>query len=238
MIDIELIKSEVKHVDWYLRLKEYFAKLNQSVGEDKDRKNELNEQLRDLFEELVAENAIALGAEQPRLDQYRQKIDTVVIHHTSQPAGIRLERLNVIHLLNIYMPYFQKPSKHEEFLKGAAITSNHLVGGKPVFYGYHWLLHMDGTATRLLDDDSIGWHAGNWNINCRSVGICVDNDYEVENPPDDVLRALAILIKVKYPLISASNLLGHCEANPKTICPGKSFISEWKPRLQQALDKA
>ena len=86
---------------------------------------------------------------------------------------------------------------------------------------------------RLLNDDEIGWHAGNWDTNCRSIAICLDNDYSKSEPTDLVLKSMTNLIKRKYPQIKARNIVGHCEINPKTECPGGSFLKEWKPKLIQ-----
>lgn len=49
----------------------------------------------------------------------RKTIDTVVIHHTSNPPGLRRKRLSAIELVHLYGPYFIEPrSKQDAYLKG------------------------------------------------------------------------------------------------------------------------
>jgi N-acetyl-anhydromuramyl-L-alanine amidase AmpD len=144
--------------------------------------------------------------------------------------------MNAVQLLNVYAPYFANPTdKREKSLQGQPIWSNHFKNNKQVFYLYHWLMRMDGTFERLLDDDQIGWHAGNWDINKRSIGICLDNDYENQDPTDEVLRKLAHHIKQNYPQIKPKNVIGHREARDGTICPGQNFLTIWKPKLLRYL---
>jgi len=100
----------------------------------------------------------------------------------------------------------------------------------------HWFVRHDGTAERLLNDNEIGWQAGNWNINCRSVAICFDGDYENTRPSDIELSAAANIIKDHYPQIARERILGHREVNQKTTCPSNLFLSDtthrgWKDDL-------
>ena len=141
--------------------------------------------------------------------------------------------MNATQLLNVYASYFADPKEYEKSLKGRPIWSNHQQNGRQVFYVYHWLMRMDGSFEQLLDDSQIGWHAGNWEINKRSVAVCLDNDYERQNPTNETLQTLAKHIKTHYP--SVKNIIGHGEANPKTICPGTNFLAGWKPLLLEYL---
>ena len=90
-------------------------------------------------------------------------------------------------------------------------------------------MRMDGSFERLLNETQIGWHAGNWKINKRSIAICLDNDYEGQDPSDEVLAKLAEHIRREYP--DVKNVIGHCEANQGTVCPGANFLSDWKLKL-------
>jgi hypothetical protein len=232
LINHELIEESAGYSDWYLRLKPYLDELSLVAKQNPDIKDRLVEELRSLFESLVESNKLSLGGSLPLLDENRQNIDTIVIHHTSQPPGLSLARLNVIQLLGIYVPYFQNPSlDKEKYLKGQPITSNHYFNNKLVFWGYHWLIRMDGRFERILPDTAIGWQAGNWQTNCRSVAICLDNDYQTKDPNLDTLTALKSLIKLHYPTIIKPNILGHQEVT-NTICPGGSF-NTWKSKITE-----
>jgi N-acetyl-anhydromuramyl-L-alanine amidase AmpD len=147
--------------------------------------------------------------------------------------------MNAVQLLNIYAPYYANPTIQEESkLKGKSIWSGHLLNKKPSFICYHWLMRMDGSFERLLKDEQIGWHAGNWDINKKSVAICLDNDYEERDPGDEVLQKLADFIKKTYPNIKPENIIGHKEARKDTICPGANFLDGWKAKLIGYVEQA
>lgn len=231
--DLSFINKAAPHQDWYLRIRPKAKRLSKQVENDPERKAQLKKAVRLEFERLLASDELFLGGKESSLDQERKPIDTIIIHHTSTDPGITLNRINATHLLNIYIPYFQNPTLEEEkWLKGSPITSNHLVDGKPVFYAYHWLVRMDGSIKRLLPDSALAWHAGNWDINCRSVAICLDNDYEDQDPSPETLDTLAKLIKENYPGIKLESIKGHGEVkkNGETICPGSNF-ENWKQEL-------
>lgn len=238
-IDLSFLRKVAPKQDWYLKIRPKVKKLVKTIEEDPSRKKQIKEQVLTEVETLLAEEKLFLGSKEPRLDQERQPIDTIIIHHTSSKPGITLKRLNAMHLINIYMPYFQNPTlKSERWFKGSPITSNHLINGKPVFYAYHWLVRMDGTTERLLPDSALTWHAGNWSVNCRSVAICLDNDYETTDPEDSIVVALANLIRRNYPSVKAVNIMGHRDVklNGETSCPGTNF-DEWKKKLIKLVEQ-
>ena len=215
----------IQRPDWYADYMQLAERAKKELG--KDKLDELNKRVRHFFEKALLENKVNLGVDGPDFDAERRPVDTVVIHHTSAQPGYRLSYLNAVHLLNIYSPVFAGP----EYL-GRPIWSGHFRDGGQTFWGYHWIARMDGTFERLLNDDQIGWHAGNWNINRRSIGICLDNDYENQNPDGDLLKKLAKHIRKNYP---RAKIIGHCESREGTICPGSNFLEKWKPMLLKYL---
>ena len=210
---------------------QFINKAERELGIDSPEYDSIKKDIRHFFEKALLENKIQLAADGPNMDVERQQIDTVVIHHTSHTPGYRLSYMNAVQLLNVYAAYFCKPSDDEKSLTGKPVWSNHLQEGQPVFYVYHWLLRMDGRAERLLADNHIGWHAGNWDVNTRSVGICLDNDYEFADPEPATLKMLAQFIKKHYPQITAKDIIGHHEAGNHTVCPGRNWLTGWKPQL-------
>jgi hypothetical protein len=218
---------------WYLDYVKLAQRAKQEWGEDSDQTRKLKKKVRHFFEQKLEAGQVAIATDGPDLDAQRQPIDTIVVHHTSHTPGYRLSYLNAVHLLNIYAPYFANPTlADEKSLKGRPIWSGHFSGNRQVFWGYHWLMRMDGSFERLLNDKQIGWHAGNWDVNTRSIGICIDNDYEAQDPTDEVLAKLAGHIKQHYP---GTKIIGHCEARAGTICPGAGFIGGWKLKLLKYL---
>ena len=223
----------IQHGDWYLRLSSDLERLMKQAKEGgKKTSEEIKEELYQFFENHLEKNDIALSKRGPNWDEERKPIDTIVIHHTKNPPGITWQRLSAMHLVTLYATYYASPYYEEEKnIKGQAIFSNHFRNNRQVFYSYHWLVRMDGSAEKLLNDNEIGWQAGSWEMNCRSIAICLDNDFESSSPSDLVLSSIAKLIKEKYPQVKLKNIIGHREVNPKTICPGNKFLSDWKLKL-------
>jgi len=227
----------IKDNNWYLKiLDEYKYLMALTEKNSKEIREEIKNEICDFFQEHLEKGDVALGKDGPNWDEQRKPIDTIVIHHTAHPPGITWQRLNATHLLRLYATYYANPYYEEDkYIKGQPIFSHHFRNGTQVFYAYHWLVRMDGTWEKLLNDNEIGWQAGNWDINCRSIAICLDNDLENSSPPDRVILSVAKLIKEKYPQVSLERIIGHREANPKTTCPGNKFLTEWKFKIIEAL---
>lgn len=189
-----------------------------------------------VFTELLEENAVALGQTGPNWDAERQPVDTVVVHHTGSQGRMDLGRLNALHLLNLYVPKYRNPGADVEIIGGTPVYSGHAdAGGRQVFYGYHWLVREDGSREHLLPDEAIGWHAGNWDINTRSVAVCFDGDYEQGGQPSgQALESAAELIASGYPQVESARVLGH-GAIVQTACPGGDF-DVWGAELRALIE--
>ncbi len=222
---------------WYLsvapELKALRAQIEAAPTEVRDR---CKAALYDFFEKRLLAGVIAFG-NQTDADAERKSIDTVVFHHTSNPPGLRPSRLSAIELIRLYVPYFATPTHPEDaHWNGLPIASGHERGGRQVFWPYHWIIRQDGTAERLLDDAEIGWHAGDWDMNCQSVGIVFDNDLEWIEPSAIALDGAADLIAEHYAKIPLRRILGHREVIAKTECPSRHFLpgasgAGWKQKL-------
>jgi hypothetical protein len=198
--------------------------------------DEFKANLYDFFESQLSRGEIALGRGSGDLDVDRKQIDTIVIHHTGNPPGLSPSRLSAIELVRLYAPYFTNPTvKEDKHLKGQPIYSGHVRNRKQVFWPYHWIVRSDGRSERLLRDEEIGWHAGDWDFNCRSVAIVLDNDYEYRRPSEAEIVAVAQIIIDHYKAVSSPRALGHREINAKTTCPSEFFLENsgrgWKSEL-------
>lgn len=185
--------------------------------------------------QLLREEAVALGQAGPDWDAERQAIDMVVVHHTSRRTPISLDDLNALHLLNLYVPKYRNPGAEASIIGGMPIYSGHADSeGRQVFYGYHWLVRQDGKRERLLPDETIGWHAGNWGVNTRSVAVCFEGDFTEASPSGQALDSAAALVAEQYPTVSSRRILGH-NAIVQTICPGNEF-SVWGAELSALVE--
>jgi hypothetical protein len=223
--------------DWYHELYPEFEELQrtwQSLPLAKQK--EVAESAYGFVEELLAGGEIVIGTSGKDWDAERMPVDAIVIHHTKVAPGISWERLDAMHLMRLYAKAYHAPSTEKD-ISGTPVYSNHFrPDGRQVFYAYHWLVREGGEVERLLGDEEIGWQAGNWDINRRSVAICLDMDIEKRHPPGSALRAIARIIREKYPHVPRARIIGHREANPKTTCPGSEFLSGWRSELLALLD--
>jgi hypothetical protein len=221
--DEQLWREAARHEDWYVRIRDEYQALYKRAGENSDEAESIKEAVRSFLEKLLVNGELSLGGPDPRLDVERQTIRQAVIHHSKRPPGYySLERLNAVHLLNLYLPHYAD---------GRPVSSNHYRDGKMVFYGYHWWVKADGSVTRLLPDEAIGWQAGNWAVNCSSVGICINDDLTNKEPSEAALEAVGSILRNEYGRLPALEVLGHREVNPKTACPDERFLAGWKGRL-------
>lgn len=229
----------IKKSDWYFIIVPEIETIRKQLEErgDKNESESVKEQIYGFFEKQLALDNIALGHTGKNQDAARMPIDTVVIHHTANPPGLTPARLSAMELARLYAPYYAAPTyEADSDFKGQPIYSGHFRNSKQIFWPYHWIIRQDGNAERLLLDNEIGWHAGNWDTNCRSVAIVFDNNYADSAPSAIELQAVADIIKTNYGDVPKKNIIGHCEVKPMTVCPSKIFLDHdgqtgWKHDL-------
>lgn len=221
--------------DWYHQLEYELTNYVFTMVHDDPQVKAWRHQVYSLAGEMLAHGEIPLANTGPNLDAERQPLDTVVLHHTEEDPHISLAKLNAIGLLRQYGFQYLENNVLGRAVRGEPIWSGHFRQKQMVFFAYHWLIRPDGTCERLLEDHALGWHAGNWAINTRSVGIALSGNYEHATPPAAQLMATAQLIRTHYPAIAPARILGHCEIRPELTCPGDHFLSEWKTTILQEI---
>ncbi len=211
--------------DWYLsvipELQSWSRHVDREACPLRERAKAL---LYDFFESQLQRGNIALGSGDGYFDTERRPVDTVVVHHTSNPPGMSPMRLSAIELVRLYAPYFIEPSEEDDRLRGSPVFSGHVRDGNQVFWPYHWIVRNNGRAERLLDDDEVGWHAGNWDVNCRSVAIVLDGDYEQNRPSEIELGSIANVVAEHYGSVPMNRIIGHREVTGRTTCPSEVFL--------------
>jgi len=234
--------STLDRPDWYLlvipELESFLVAIEHECTPIRDR---LKGALYDFFEGHLVAGDFRLGQAQGTFDGERRSVDTVVIHHTSNPPGMSPERLSAIELMRLYAPYFARPEIEDAKLRGMPVSSGHVRDGRQVFWPYHWMIRENGAAMRLLSDRETGWHAGNWEVNCRSVAIVLDGDFELSQPTEHILISVAELIATHYPSVSSERVFGHREITEKTTCPSTLFLDSstsrgWKAHLLELME--
>lgn len=201
-------------------------------------KKQARERLYEIFEDLLEHSAVALGGPHDGLynwDSEREAIDTIVVHHSNRSGSISLARLNAMELLRLYVPAYQSPSSDDApRIKDKPIYSGHIRMGHQNFFPYHWIIRQDGTSERLLQDHQIGWHAGNWDVNKRSIALCFDDNLSHKAPSEQMLVEARRILYEEYSWLNPreTNIHGHAEYFD-TECPGDQFTSgaSWKQQL-------
>lgn len=152
--------------------------------------------------------------------------DTAVIHHTSTNPDATYSYLNALGLLRLYYPLFKT--------KALPVASGHTYNGNPTFVGYHYLVREDGTVEQTLNTSYTGFHAGNYTVNCRSIGIAVVGDLTDTKPNQEVINAIRTLLSQH----NIKTILGHQDVkdprsnqNIATSCPGEHTWQKWKHLL-------
>lgn len=242
--------QEITRPDWYVDFHPRLQELREFLSNEGDNPEAraLWNEVEDFFELALSQGRVALASSGPNLDELREATDTLVIHHMKAESGMRLTRLNAKQMLNLYVPYFVAPTTEaRQWLRGQPLWSNHLrevmVNGvttlQPVFWAYHWLRRRDGEYVRLLRRHEMGWHAGNLAINRRSEAICLDGDFNLQDPEPELLQDLGSFIVSQYPQVATDRIFGHGEVsrNP-TTCPGVNFAGGWKVGLLESIRQA
>jgi len=243
--ELEQTRDLVRSPDWYME----YGKIQKvralglgalqaaKSGSITNARQRFKQQQTDIFEQLLAENAVRIGNpeidELENWDEERAPIDHIVIHHSHRAEGLSVAQLNAMHFLRLYLPRYQRGDLKMSNGQFQPIYSAHFdENGRQVFYGYHWKVEPDGEAKRLLADDALAWHAGDWEMNRRSVAIAIDDDLTNNTPTPQSLDAVADIISQHYRSInlSPSTILGH-KAISNTACPGNTFDEGWKNDL-------
>lgn len=224
-------ESRLRSPDWYNRLEDKLNQLFFPVVHDNPQLKAFRNQVYELVEELLESKAIPLAERGPDLDQARRPIDTIVVHHTEEAPDMKLGKLSAIGLVRQYARQYLSNNVLGRRVRGEPIWSGHFRNGAMVFFAYHWLIRPDGVIERLLEDAYIGWHAGNWDVNTRSVGIALSGNYENDTPPIAQIEAAAKVIRKHYFHVAVNDIAGHREITEGITCPGANFLEGWKERL-------
>jgi len=87
---------------------------------------------------------------------------------------------------------------------------------------YHWLIGTDGLIYAGRPENTIGWHASNWEINQRSLGVCFVGCFDWYTPSDLQYWAGVDLVSKKMIQYRIKEIYRHSDFALKS-CPGYSF---------------
>lgn len=170
---------------------------------------------------------------------------TIVIHHTEKQfvwdmknPDVGIWELSNLQKERLYRGRFERSKDPEPFIFGSGMPmqSGHfliLFGKKEeVFVAYHNLILTNGTFVKMLDDNAVGWHSGDWDKNQTSVAIALDGDFTEIAPNSKMFNMLAKRIAYFRSIFNIKEIVAHHEVRPQpTLCPGKWFTNDVKALL-------
>jgi N-acetyl-anhydromuramyl-L-alanine amidase AmpD len=85
----------------------------------------------------------------------------------------------------------------------------------------HYVIAKDGRICPCVNEGFAAWHAGNKQVNLRSIGIEIEGKTDELDMPPAQLQALAdliVFIRQRNPMIplDRAHILGHCEVPDPT----------------------
>lgn len=174
-------------------------------------------------------------------DAERQPFDLIVIHHSATSPDVTAESISESQKTRLYAPRY-KSGNNDPYVKGLPPHSGHVINdGEETFIGYHHLVYPDGMVTTELSPlvkingqwfvDMVGWHSGDWDVNCRSIGICLVGDFTDEKPPEKQLSLAATLIAHYKDYNPDLDVQPH-KAFSATECPGNTWPS-WRNKIMK-----
>lgn len=221
--------SLIGNPSWYLDLQDYLTtyiyEYEQAPQQNTKTAKAVREELTWMISELMDEGKLVFASEGPNLDSERQAADTLVVHHTSCPSSYPTSYIDALVLLRLYVPEYLKIGSSKY---GKPIWSGHFYNSRQTFVPYHYLVRASGEIEHILEDRYIGWQAGNWDINCRSIAIAFVDELEERRPSEKAIAAARTIIQ-RY---NFKRIIGHNEVK-KTRCPGDLFLGDngWKQDL-------
>ncbi len=136
-----------------------------------------------------------------------KNIDTVVIHHD---AVIRPTSYNT--------------------LKRLISEANTHIADNWGHISYHYSIDNVGDVYQCVNEKEICYHAGNYDVNIRSLAIKLDGNMETQQPTPAQIKSLQALLvyltsqRPDLPKIVAASVKGHRDVRlAPTACPGRNL---------------
>ena len=111
--------------------------------------------------------------------------------------------------------------KQNGHLRIKDIVKYHLTERNYPSVAYHYYIDSEGTIYHLVASNIVTYHTIGANLN--SLGICLNGNFNEEDPTELQKRSLKVLINWLKGQYNIQNVNLHRELNPETDCPGKNF---------------
>jgi N-acetylmuramoyl-L-alanine amidase len=101
--------------------------------------------------------------------------------------------------------------------------------------GYHFCINKDGSIFQTNKLATISYHSGNYNT--RSIGIALNGNFQLVNPPQVQQNAARWLINHlrQSSGLNIQRTVGHRELPVQTACPGNTYKA-WLPYVVSEME--
>lgn len=129
----------------------------------------------------------------------------IILHHSAVFANAKDDQF--IGINRTHKDRFNLPSKSTGF-----------------YVGYHYLINAAGKVTQCRADNEVGAHCKEGDMNFKSIGICLEGNFDVQKMTDKQVFALRDLLKrlSKKHGIAKERVYFHTNYAPYKTCPGKN----------------
>ncbi|MGL4760472.1 MAG: peptidoglycan recognition protein family protein [Sarcina sp.] len=101
--------------------------------------------------------------------------------------------------------------------------------------GYHYFVGKDGKIYKGREENIIGAHVKDNNIN--TLGICIEGNFEKYNPTEEQNESILKLLHYLYSKYEIQDLEGHRDLG-QTLCPGENLkVTEIKNNLNLLIEE-
>jgi len=137
-----------------------------------------------------------------------KNIDTLVVHHDAVAI----------------------PAAYDTMQRIQSEAAYHVkVGWKHL--AYHYMIDNVGDIYQCVPEKEIGYHAGNYTMNQKSIAVCLHGNFETQNPTAAQKKALREFCEMMFtkrpdlPKLLRTGLKMHKEVRIQpTSCPGRNLI--------------
>jgi hypothetical protein len=165
-----------------------------------------------------------------------EKAKVAVARGEQKIAGIILSLKELLHMQKTHIILHHSLTSDGRTVSWDAIRQYHLGMGW-CDIGYHFGIELVGgrheiLLGRMLQEE--GAHCCQQGMNRKAVGICFVGNYDLIEPPEEMLRlGVRLVASLCAQLdIPATNIHGHSEFAPNKSCPGRLFdVGQFRERV-------
>lgn len=132
------------------------------------------------------------------------KVEYLIIHHSGISNQVNSNQLKAINKYHKSLWNFK--------------------GSYKWYIGYHYFINRKGKITQTRADIDVGAHLYQKKMNYKSLGICLQGNFEIEKPEPKQIYALRDLLRklVRLHSLNKNKIMFHNQYS-NTACPGKNM---------------